>query len=200
MMKPKERPIIFNASMVSAILDSRKTQARRIIKPQPILSEKTGFNWNGGAFGIGINKYETGRNFSCMCKYGKPGDKLWVRETTREICIGSISITEYTANNELSGLEWDYSKQVRPSIHMPRWASRITLEITNVRVERLRDISEEDALAEGCVSTAVANEKGDDYNGLYPTEHFYRLWDSIYGKGSWFANPWVWVIEFKRII
>lgn len=93
------------------------------------------------------------------------------------------------------GIHW------KPSIHMARWASRITLEITGVRVERLQEISDDDALAEGCVSTAVVNETKDDYTGEYANEQYARLWDSLNSKRgySWESNPWVWVIEFKRV-
>ena len=87
----------------------------------------------------------------------------------------------------------------RPAIHMPRAASRITLEITGVRVERLQDISEDDALAEGCSSTAIVHEDGEDYTGHYASEEYQVLWESINGPGSWDANPWVWVVEFKRL-
>jgi hypothetical protein len=82
---------------------------------------------------------------------------------------------------------------------MPRAASRITLEITEVRVERLQDISEDDALAEGCSSTAIVHEDGEDYTGHYASEEYQDLWESINGPGSWEANPWVWVVEFKRL-
>ncbi|MDE9493524.1 hypothetical protein KKJ09_07895, partial [Xenorhabdus bovienii] len=85
----------------------------------------------------------------------------------------------------------------RPSIHMHRWASRITLEVTDIRVERLQDISEEDAIAEGFSSTTGINESGDDYTGLYSSEHFSKFWNSIYQ--NWDSNPWVWVIEFRRV-
>jgi hypothetical protein len=87
----------------------------------------------------------------------------------------------------------------KPSIHMPRWASRITLEITSVRIERLNDISEADAITEGFTSTAQLTASGDDYTGLYASDRFADTWQSIYGAESWNANPWVWVIEFKRV-
>jgi hypothetical protein len=162
-----ERPILFSGEMVRAILEGRKTQTRRVIKPQLRINYK--------------------------CPYGQPGDRLWVRETwqcfkpnTEEIInpnTVNIRALAYRATNEWRG-KW------RPSIHMPRWASRITLEITAVRVERLQDIGEVDAMREGdptCENTHI--------------DWFRALWDSINAKRgySWESNPWVWVVEFQRI-
>ncbi|MDX7275307.1 morphogenetic protein [Serratia marcescens] len=190
----KERPVIFNGEMVHAILDGRKTQTRRVINPQPTLSERTGFNWNGAAYGIGSTYRDTVRNFAnCfkVCPFGQVGDRLWVRETWAPESIdaedGSYS-PDYraTANGQPLDGRWT------PSIHMPRWASRILLEITGVRVERLNDISDGDAIREGC--SAADMKSGDCVSDV-----FARLWSSIYGEESWRANPWVWVIEFRRV-
>lgn len=196
----KERPIIFNTEMVKVILDGRKTQTRRIIKPQPTLSNTSGFNWKGAAYGLGFNDKETNRNFANTnaCQLGKVGDRLWVRETFAQgLCTEST--LAYKATHKPEDLEEGWFEQIKwtPSIHMPRWASRINLEITNVRVERLKDISEEDALAEGMDNgTSYAAMAAGWYEK--PQRAFQRLWTQIYGEESWSGNPWVWVIEFKQ--
>jgi hypothetical protein len=172
----KERPILFSSQMVKAILEGRKTQTRRLIKPQGsyIDPEKM------------IN-----------CKYGKPGERLWVRETWSPTSIDYKKtqcdvIYKADFNTLLMNNTW------KPSIHMPRWASRIDLEITEIGIERLRDISEEDALAEG-----VDGEKEAAALGLTwykkPKSAFRFLWQQINGPVSWDENPYVWVIEFKKI-
>jgi len=181
----KERPILFSAPMVRAILAGEKTQTRRIIKPQP------------DSRGLRLTHiWEDWHGRSIKCPYGDIGDHLWVRET--------FCKTEWEAFNYKA--EWDnihpeLSKHTKwkPSIFMPRIASRITLEIINIRAERLNEIMEEDAQAEGVKSTAKLTPSGDDYIGLYASEHFETLWQSINGPGSWDENPWVWVIEFKKI-
>lgn len=161
----KERPILFSGPMVRAILDGRKTQTRRVVKPrQGMLDDWTGL----------------------PCPYGKPGDRLWVRETCYfeqphgEVIYRADPGSEKALDPEFTGLRW------RPSIHMPRWASRITLEIVNVRVERLQDIRVDDARAEGVTAK-------------WPVHGFRNLWQSINGFGSWDANPWVWVVEFRNM-
>ncbi|BCB06757.1 hypothetical protein HHSLTHF2_06470 [Vreelandella venusta] len=189
----KERPILFNAAMVRALLNGRKTQTRRIVKTcrergmqGPVVRGQKGeVATVGFAAAAGL------------CPYGQPGDRLWVREATSEDCTGSVSFARYKADgamvrengNCLSA--WWYSRPSCPSIHMPRWASRITLEIVSVRVERLQDISNEDAVAEGIGTPLDAR-----YAAL---DEFKPLWESINGAGSWAANPWVWVIEFKHL-
>ncbi|MEY0960525.1 MULTISPECIES: hypothetical protein [Providencia] len=196
----KERGIIFNSEMVRAILDGRKTQTRRIINPQPELTQKSGFKWKGGLFGAGSDDRETNRNFAHKnCPLGKIGDRLWVRETFQAgLCTESTFA--YKATHKPSDLEegWDEIIKWRPSIHMPRFASRITLEITNVRVERLQSISEEDAKAEG-----FDNSQSDAANSIGWFEKsiraFRRAWENIYGTEGWDSNPWVWVIEFKKV-
>lgn len=154
----------------------------------------------------------------------KVGDHLWVKETfcncgdlawSEEICtedrkntIGykaDYSTRLYNCDDKLVELEttawnWGHEKiKWKPSIFMKRIYSRLLLEITNIRVERLNKISEKDAEAEGCISTAVLTEDKQDYTGLYASEHFARLWEKINGEGLWRSNPFVWVIEFRRI-
>ena len=179
----KERPILFSAPMVRAILDGRKTQTRRIVKQKhlPFLENITGNFLDG--------KWDQ-RPFP----YGKPGDRLWVRET---FCYhDDLAMYLYKAD-DVTCCKW------KPSIHMPRNASRILLEITGVRVERLQDISEEDAIAEGCIKFPFEDDHAytfydDDKTGHATHTGAYRkLWESLNGPGSWDLNPWVWVVEFK---
>ena len=191
----KERPILFSAQMVRAILDGRKTQTRRIVnKPIPVghkfhgwIIESTDKKRDGcAAWSIGDDAlaYDL---IVAKCKYGKPGDRLWVRETFLQDTNGFI----YRADGDFEGNAGILGGW-KPSIHMPRSASRILLEITGVRVERLRDISEEDAKSEG--AHAINFGYGDCY-----ALGFKQIWESINGHGSWDLNPWVWVIDFKRI-
>ncbi|MJQ01232.1 hypothetical protein DN101_22480 [Salmonella enterica subsp. enterica] len=209
----KERGMIFNAEMVRAILDSRKTQTRRPVKPQPELTERSGFSWNGVVFGSGSDDRETNRNFAHVkCPFGKPGDRIWVRETWAEAGASAPDLKLYRANYP-AHVPTHYenvppAEDVRwtPSIHMPRWASRITLEIIDVRVERLHSISERDALREGLFQLPASGryclQPGMQYFGMAShnaKEVYSWLWASIYGEESWAANPWVWVIEFKRV-
>lgn len=205
----KERGIIFNTEMVRAILDGRKTQTRRIINPQPELTQKSGFKWKGGLFGAGSDDRETNRNFAHKnCPLGKVGDRLWVRETFQAgLCTESTFA--YKATHKPSDLEegWDEIIKWRPSIHMPRFASRITLEITDVRVERLNNISPRDVVSEGLIQLPASGRyvrfEGAQYFGLAYRDHkeaFADLWDEV-SKPDWSfeSNPWVWVIEFKRV-
>ncbi|EBX1153299.1 hypothetical protein ADQ19_09625 [Salmonella enterica subsp. enterica serovar Minnesota] len=226
----KERGMIFNAEMVRAILDGRKTQTRRIMAIQPehselglrrVIDSKNGrdngkYFWSqSDARGLKMRSKVFG------CPYGEVGDRIWVRETYQgplfdyehmesyledsskfekpEFCVyradGNPAPEFYDADDNLH-CGWS------PSIHMPRWASRITLEITGVRVERLNSISQEDAQAEGMELTGWRPTYSDPDSGgevWTPYDNFAQLWESIYGEESWKANPWVWVIEFKRI-
>ena len=188
----KEHPIIFSAEMVRAILDGRKTQTRRIIKPQPP-PEYYENNEKGYA-------QSHHRNWT-VCPYGQPKDRLWVRENIRWHKEGTP--TRYGADGcpvmrDGESVAWIFNEGHMPSIHMPRWASRITLEITDVRVERLIEISGEDLEAEGFRSP-LGGHLSDDYAEL--TGQFSVLWDSLNAKRGfcWDTNPWVWVISFKRI-
>lgn len=192
----KERPILFSAPMVRAILDGTKTQTRRIVKSEIVL------DWLDAAK---FNPEFVAHPENDMCAHGKIGDLLWVRETWRGwVRINPLNespkygVARYVpAKLECNKLDYKATSQeddepYRPSIHMPRWASRINLEITNIRVERLQDISEEDAKAEGVILSV---------DGLFNhREEFYSLWQSINGPESWDSNPWVWVIEFKRLL
>jgi hypothetical protein len=203
-----ERPILFSAPMVRAILDGSKTQTRRVVKPQPIYDGRFAGNWKI----VGKNGHEAA---TCsplvgeLCPHGRQDDRLWVRENFRPIYPQDPTYNggrpieyDYAATYQHGNRLGDYigiKKRWKPSIHMPRAASRITLEVTGVRVERLQDISEDDALAEGCSSTAIVHEDGEDYTGHYASEEYQDLWESINGPGSWEANPWVWVVEFKRL-
>jgi hypothetical protein len=237
----KERPILFSAPMVRAILEGRKTQTRRVVKPQPSPSSDSVFL---GTDGIWRFSHPTLRGpvsheaDDVRCPYGHPGDRLWVRETWGYRCTAwhgakpdtHTHTIEYQADgaridfdreiNDASGLpkqrkcraDEDYQeyyrdyltrywKAWRPSIHMPRWAGRILLEVVSVRVERLQDISEADAMAEGIRETGdgAFHVEGDTFRAPDASESYARLWESINGPGSWDTNPWVWVVEFKRI-
>jgi hypothetical protein len=184
----KEKPILFNGEMVRAILEGRKTQTRRVVKPQP--PDKHDFvDIDDGDFWFsGMTAYNAG-----PCPYGQPGDRLWVRETwMSDPYINSVGSTIYRATetelDRYNGHNW------KPSIFMPRVRSRLTLEIVRVRVERLQRISEEDALSEGTrrFNMPVGNMADcPSYRDAYKC-----LWESINGKGSWAKNTWIWVIEF----
>lgn len=182
-----ERGMIFNSEMVRAILDGRKTQTRRIIKPQPeaTLSGSLSGKWLSRPLnGLLLPKIE---DIAIHCPFGVVGDRIWVRETWARYNIDQNS--HDIAYRATTPADWPEEGRWRPSIHMPRWASRILLEITDVRVEQLNDISEEDARSEGISGSSARDVK----------EAYAALWRSIYGSDSWRANPWVWVIKFKRI-
>ncbi|MBH9175607.1 hypothetical protein L0026_17535 [Pseudomonas aeruginosa] len=222
----KERPILFSGPMVRVILEGRKTVTRRVMKPQPdflgsMVDPNTPFK-----------TLDAGLHARITCPYGEPGDRLWVRETWTDVNMCGVPALAYRADEDMRDLmeepgflddrgafnyddprvkpypfacwyaELDQARW-RPSIHMPRWASRILLEITAVRVERLQDISEEQALAEGVRGEPCDHARqacadigcwGDTAKGA-----FGFLWESLNGEGSWAANPWVWVVEFKRV-
>ena len=201
----KERPILFNAEMVKAILSGRKTQTRRIIK----LDHERGFQ-NPVVRGRDgeVSSVEFGLSHM-LCPLGQPGDQLWVRETWQGPLVDydeaysmfkdpkpyqKVENCVYRADGgpcpEFTDADDDLRQGWRPSIHMPRWASRINLLITGVRVERLDDISQHDARCEGIV---------DHHNVGQEKYLFSRLWRDIYGEESWSDNPWVWVIGFERV-
>lgn len=191
----KDRPILFSAPMVRALLDGTKTQTRRVVKPQPITCEA---GTELLSISNGLAKFGSGDVITrkALCPYGQPGDRIWVRETWQK--AGGGSGYWYRSTDSEADDGWPPVSQWRPSIYMPRHASRITLEITGVRVERLQDISEADCWAEGI---SEIREKGDEHGDLSGSvTHDYRaLWESINGPGSWDENPWVWVVEFKRV-
>ncbi|MFM4048650.1 hypothetical protein [Klebsiella quasipneumoniae] len=205
-----ERGMIFNAEMVRAILDGRKTQTRRPVK-FPVHDKNLGCELAGNEL---AGELSAGNYLNSA--FGKPGDRIWVRETfcpVDDTQYGGEKWVDYhatpryeashpagwdSAPNDAEALKW------RPSIHMPRWASRILLEITDVRVERLNAISEEDARAEGIIDGGCLNCGEPEPCGCAnpdpdATDAFAYLWQSIYGQESWTANPWVWVIEFERV-
>lgn len=220
-----EKPILFSGPMVRAILAGTKTQTRRIVKPQPKgrlspwdMASEPGDVYIDGSVPVrcvesrGRNKRDAGELSlrPVPCPYGVPGDRLWVREAWRQNDAPSDCVHYMADEDECSGGPW------RPSIHMPRWASRITLEVTEVRVQRLQEISEEDAKAEGvnavcpgCGQTLAQDDETEahwiceDGNDGVPFEHrvgFERLWGLINGKRApWSSNPWVWAITFRRI-
>ncbi|MCY1218201.1 hypothetical protein D9M72_301420 [compost metagenome] len=207
----KDRPILFSAPMVRALLDGTKTQTRRVVKPAPSWNVESIYrpftnepnNWQGFAGGGpgAIVWYS-------KCPYGMPGDSLWVREAIRLVPgqepddgTGRV-LSTYDADGSLTVADtWPWKRSYLPPMHCPRGLSRIDLEITEVSVERLQDISEADARAEG----APGYEEGvdepppsDDYEWSYRAS-FQRLWEQINGAGSWDANPWVWCVSFRRI-
>jgi len=185
--------------MVQAILDGRKTQTRRVIKPQPELLQFGDGTW--------VWKGEQDRFPQIReCPYGQPGDRLWVRETWGNSPFrNSDKPSDIKPNDPESRIVYKADPFIneshywwRPSIHMPRWMSRITLEVVSVRVERVQHISEADAAAEG-VDLSCGLSAKNDYPNFKRTYH--QLWNSINEKRgySWESNPWVWVIEFKRV-
>lgn len=204
----RERPIMFNGAMVRAILAGQKTQTRRPCKPQP----------SAGAIATRYDDspmrawWEPGGRVM-RCPFGQPGDRLWVRETWRPQTIHSCAMdtcdcdgmgVTYAADNKWIPYTWqnpvpdDWSMPEAaargnvPSIHMPRWACRLVLEITAVRVERLRAISAQDCIAEGITTRFTVDDGNDDLR-----MQFRDLWTTT--GGDWDSNPWVWVIEFKRM-
>lgn len=193
-----DRPIIFSGPMVKAILEGRKTQTRRVVKNQ---DELLSCRFDGQRFQRHVG-YPIGHDI-IPCPYGEPGDRLWVRET---FCWKWDEVKSefdgflYSADGKHvvhvdGGTNRDGSERSpwMPSIHMPREASRITLEITNVRVERLQDITQRDCIKEGIL-------RHEGVRDGVEREEFRDLWDKINGKKHpWSSNPWVWVIEFRRI-
>lgn len=200
----KERPILFSAPMVRALLDGSKTQTRRIAKGVATVHSITGEPLAGC----------DSEGPRVQCPFGQPGDLLWVRETHAfdPPDDGSWNYTQWSGcapspwreipkrfwnpEHVIHAASWAGSEITwRPSIHMPRWASRITLRITDVRVERLQDISGDDCIAEGAWPIEQ-KELGRSHEAV---DAFRDLWNSINGAGSWDANPWVWVVEFDRV-
>ncbi len=205
-MSTKTRPILFNGSMVRAILAGKKTQTRRIMKPQPDHELERLGECEDMLFGVRQN----GKIGVWRSPFGNAGDRLWVRETWAVVPHVTDNGPKHRAKGDGTGATWraDWDGNPsgfkwKPSIHMPRWASRITLEITDVGVERLNDISEADASAEGVERidlgpTHLHGMPVHPYTSYY-WEAFKALWESINGKGSWEKNPWVWVVSFERV-
>ena len=192
----KERGILFSAPMVRALLDGRKTVTRRAVKGMAL-------DWLADFEPSYVADPENG-----MCPYGKPGERLWVREAwaadaqlnavaPRDLSRGEPILYPADGFTRTSGCSMISQGRGRPSIHMPRWVSRILLEITDVRVERLQDISEEQSEAEGVGFLRAA----PDFDETLTAKQLYEiLWDHINGAGAWDGNPWVWVVEFKQVM
>lgn len=204
----KERPILMSAPMVLALLSGAKTQTRRLVKPQPVQ-----FHSDAKVGPVDLPR----------CPYGLAGDRLWVREA---FARDYFSAAPYEEPTKRHGYRADWTSRAAdvvpeprwtPSIHMPRWASRIDLEVTGVRVERLQDISEADAVAEGADSMTASRAMWRGSASLdgcaragypdaprntadwTPRDCFRLLWGAINGPESWSANPWTWVVEFRRV-
>lgn len=232
----KERPILFSAPMVRALLDGTKTQTRRVVtnphrNDYGFVLQDYGKGWwpyrsHDGESGCYLDRQKDGDYYSeasLRCPFGQSGDRLWVREAWQHHEGGAVydaaggvadtfePETIYRASHP------NYPGPWRPSIHMPRWASRIDLEVTGVRVERLQDISEGDALAEGITSVRSPEWDGAHWPkwrrefdaakargakpplGPSPSEVYRALWEDISSAKSWAANPWVWAVTFRRI-
>ena len=206
-IEARERPILFSGAMVRAILEGKKTQTRRVVFTEQARRHDKAHRecWGADGYdvitasGEGLCRREWRPDLIkswVVCPYGQPGDRLWVRETWNyadyDGALAPYSGYEYAASVAPGyvpeGGRW------RPSIHMPRRASRLLLEVTDVRAERVQDISHEDARAEGVQDVDEAS--------YYAIANFRRLWDSINGArpgGAWADNPWVWVVEFRRV-
>lgn len=233
---PRERPVLFSAPMVRAILAGTKTQTRRVVKlpanakhvqywTPPSGKSEPGWADPGVNYWTPDPSGEADSNHLDRCPYGQPGDRLWVREKCQAYELPSgLDGVRYLADDSFTPIENSEEAAERwgelacygmkksgppecrnvPSIHMPRWASRILLEITAVRVERLNGISETDAEAEGIQRVPVGKlitftVPGTDIEKLGARAAYEKLWESINGPGSWEANPWVWIVEFKRV-
>lgn len=205
-----DRPILFSAPMVRALLDGRKTQTRRILKPQPeLLPGGTWHVFNANSGTIGVETADLPTIAQDYVRYEK-GDRLWVRETwsgaheyretppsqresyaTPDGPVLREDIWFWADGNPTGG---DYEKP-RPGIHMPRWASRLTLLVTDVRVERLQDCYVEDACAEGALLPPFT----DQFANVHALSMYQAIWDGINGEGSWETNSWVVAITFEVI-
>lgn len=228
----KEHPIIFGTESVRAILDGRKTQTRRVLKPQPSrrFDRVCPIYGDPKTVQIALDFYNSQNRLDHaylrrIFPYGKPGDRLWVRETwmpdaPQDATWADVEfygceraplgwIPEHYRKSEYCLYRADYQNGVligwRPSVFMPRWASRITLEITSVTIERLQSISQADAAAEGWPGGDMARKTiealNDSASGLQAVEWYIQLWDTINAKRSyaWETNPWVWVMAFKVV-
>lgn len=198
-VKYKERPILFNADMVRAIRDGHKTQTRRILDIEhPAV---TGFVPNGPHYWKGtaksdkvIQQYISTFPYTVKCPFGVVGDQLWVRETFAVYGDEEMHTIHYRADHpEHEGRK---GMGYKPSIHMPRWASRLLLEITDIRVERLNAISKEDAAKEGFDYSKHSSAVEQGF-AVGARTNFRHTWQGVYGEDSWTKNPWVWVIDFK---
>lgn len=213
----KERPILMTPDNAQKCHEGTKTQTRRIVKPQPL--RMSWFEHQQGwcaRVREDTGSAEHPAYVMVPCPYGVVWDRLWVRERIASCRACQFTIYKGAAlqhcpscDHTVSDAKW------RPSIHMPRWACRTVLEITNIRVERLQEISEEDAIAEGvtCLGGVNGTYDRDDFSGCWtnysstetaaywnsPIDSYHSLWDSINGVGSWMLNPWVWVLTFRKV-
>ncbi len=203
----RERPILFSGPMVRALLEGRKTQTRRVMKPQPIC-ENGSTRWESPRYdnGVGVHYFHTVGLGGVMkpwldaCPYGSPGERLWVRESfSNPHGVDQVGPFWYWADGNPDYGDWSRPK---PSIFMPRWACRIELELTKVRVERLQEISVDDVLAEGLPThvhllTWKKSRREAWRSDLPPL--YRELWDKLNAKRGfgWKKNPWVWVLEFR---
>lgn len=213
----RERPILFSGPMVRAILAGRKTQTRRIVNPQP--EHKQVHHWKGKTVldqehrmwcwnDLALENIwdfpgnEDRRALAARCPLGVPSDRLWVRETwfPTRVDFDELRLREYVkyaADGSYDPRRDCVGRAWRSPILMPRWASRLTLEMVSVRVERLQEISRADAAAEGMCYLAEQNAPGI-VPSSWPEQNFAAGWDRLNGKRApWASNPWVWVVEFK---
>jgi len=210
----KTTPMLFSADLVNALIDGSKTQTRRPISNQNLVGKCGEVNiWAiTKAMWERISKERpVSWGIRRLCPFGQPGDLIWVRETTEadddtsdcvtlsRYCADKGRVLSVCSRRKYSGpviAHWDYSRPTRPSIHMPRWASRLTLKITDVRVERIKDISADDIRAEGIKPRFPIT---DQFTSGILTGQFMDLWESAYGDKSWHSNPWVWCLNFQVI-
>jgi len=209
------RPILFSAPMVRAMLDGSKTQTRRVIKPQPRSNGKI-FNARAGEIRCEQDNlppsallWDVGKHrvtvcdldgtLQLCCPYGVPGDTLWVKESIqRDEALGQAS--SFAADcTPTKATEWAWKRKALPGMFMPKVLSRITLEVTGVRVERVQDISEADAVAEGVHAVEVPTCVVQNGYTIPARAAYETLWCDINGAQSWADNPWVWVVEFRRV-
>ncbi len=200
-----DRPILFSAPMIRALFNGRKSQTRRVLKPQP---DKFCRDMpNSGAWSqehwesMYCGTFPDGSRLMKSFPYA-PGDRLWVRETHKALLMGDFPVMWYRADdsdkpisaNQYFAME---SKGWRPPVHMPRWASRMTLVVTDVRVQRVQDISEADAYAEGAMMRPTGPRLGSEVTALQNARNaFFTLWNSIHGPDAWDENPWVAALTF----
>ena len=215
MTAARERPILFSGPMVRALLAGRKTQTRRVVKNLPVAAVEA-----RRATTVPAHWFTDtgGQSTMIACPCGAPGDRLWVKETHAIVPRTAYAMSEGVPQTlrpdddhdaAVYAADWERSKpgRWRPSIHMPRWASRLTLEITDVRVERLHAITETDAEAEGVREPSIGpihmvspERCGEIDRAKAPALFLWEmLWRSINGTDSWNANPWVWVVTFKVV-
>lgn len=208
----KMKPILFSTPMVQAILDGSKTQTRRVVKPQPVdfvndPHYDIQIPYKGNMVnGIPLGKQVGGLSPAIKCPYGQPGDILWVRETWQQRSE-KAQLMGFDKYIHKAGWKYCTDGGWKPSIHMPKEACRLFLRMKSARVERLQDMSEKDARAEGVKKTySEASQMifykdylNPDCEWRSPIYSFQSLWESINGAESWDANPWVWVVEFERV-